>query len=154
MNTRRRFVGGLAATASYAVAWLAGLAPSLARAAWPKEAFAAPKVEETLKALYGQGQPTASDKISLTVPEIAENGSQVPFIVTTDLPNVDSISVIADGNPRPLAASATFDPRAVPTLKARLKLAKTQKIIAVVRSDGKLYSASRDCKVTIGGCGG
>lgn len=151
---RRRFVKAVAGTASFAAAGFAVFTPLPAAAAWPKEAFAAPKTKETLEALYGQGSPEESGAIKLTMPEIAENGSQVPFVVETSLPNVDSIAVIAEENPRPLSAAATFDKRAVPTLKSRLKLAKTQKLIAVVRSDGKLYSTSRIVKVTIGGCGG
>jgi sulfur-oxidizing protein SoxY len=151
---RRRFVGAVAGTASLALAGAAGLAPASAQAAWPKEAFAAPKTKETLEALYGQSSATESGAIKFTMPEIAENGSQVPFVVETTLPNVDAIAIIAEENPRPLAAAATFDKSAVPTLKSRLKLAKSQKLIALVRSDGKLYSTSLNVKVTIGGCGG
>jgi sulfur-oxidizing protein SoxY len=151
---RRRFVGAVAGTASLALAGAAGFAPAAAQAAWPKEAFAAPKTKETLEALYGQSSATESGAIKFTMPEIAENGSQVPFVVETTLPNVDAIAIIAEENPRPLAAAATFDKSAVPSLKSRLKLAKSQKLIALVRSDGKLYSTSLNVKVTIGGCGG
>jgi sulfur-oxidizing protein SoxY len=151
---RRTFVKAVAGTATLAVAGIGALAPATASAAWPKEAFAAPKTKEMLEALYGQSAPTESAAIKFTMPEIAENGSQVPFVVETSLPKVDSITVIAEENPRPLAATATIDPRSVPFLKSRLKLAKTQKLVAVVRSDGKLYSTSLSVKVTIGGCGG
>lgn len=154
MTTRRRFISILSTGASLALAWAAGLAPRLASAAWPKDAYNAAKTEETLKALFGQSQAQASPQVKLTVPELAENGGQVPFVVTTDLPNVDAMAIIVEENPRPLATSATFDKRAVPMLKTRLKLAKTGKVVALVRSDGKLYSVTREVKVTIGGCGG
>ena len=151
---RRRFVKAVAGTATLAAAGAAGLAPAAAHAAWPKEAFAAAKTKETLEALFGTSSATESTAIRFTMPEIAENGSQVPFAIETTLPGVDAISVLAEENPRPLAASARFEPAAVPFLKSRLKLAKTQNLVAVVRSEGKLYTRTLNVKVTIGGCGG
>ena len=151
---RRRFMKTAVGAASVAAVCVASLDPTRAWAAWPKQAFDAQKTKETLEALYGQVGIEESKAIQLTVPEIAENGSQVPVVVRTDLPNVDSIAIIAEENPRPLAATAAIDKRTVPTLSTRLKLAKTQKLVALVRSDGKLYSTSRTVKVTIGGCGG
>ena len=154
MTTRRRFISVFTTGTSLALAWAAGLAPRLAAAAWPKAAYDAAKTDETLQALFGQTAAQDSPQVKLTAPEIAENGGQVPFIVSSDLPNVDAMAIIVQENPRPLATSATFDKRAVPTLKTRLKLAKTGKVVAYVRSDGKLYSTTREVKVTLGGCGG
>lgn len=148
---RRTFLQGSAALAALAAGLLVA---GRAWAAWPKAAFEAKEVPETLTALFPGGAPSASNAIAITLPEIAENGSQVPVVVRTELPNVDSITVIAEANPRPLVATATCGPRTVPMLSTRMKLAKTMKITAVVRSDGKLYASSREVKVSIGGCGG
>lgn len=152
---RRGFLKASAALTALGAAGAAGLlASARALAAWPQAAFEAKEVPQTLGALFAGATPTPSNAIAITLPEIAENGGQVPVVVRADLPNVDSITVIAEANPRPLVATATYSPRTVPMLSTRMKLAKTMKITAVVRSDGKLYSASREVKVSIGGCGG
>jgi sulfur-oxidizing protein SoxY len=123
-------------------------------AGWPAEAFKLKSQDDTLKALYGGKTAEASDKVKLDAPEIAENGAVVPISVSTTLPKVTAISVMVAENPNALAASYKIPEGTLPAVSNRLKMAKTSKVIAVVESDGKLYSASKEVKVTVGGCGG
>lgn len=132
---------------------MALLGPLRAFAAWPKAAFEAKTSKEALESLLG-GTPEPSSAVQLIAPEIAENGGVVPISVQTDLKNVESVTLIAEENPRPLVASFKFGKFASPAVATRIKLGKTQNVVAVVKAQGKLYSASRQIKVTVGGCGG
>jgi sulfur-oxidizing protein SoxY len=122
-------------------------------AGWPAEAFKQKSQSEALKSLYGK-TAEASDKVKLDAPEIAENGAVVPISVTTALPNVTSISIMVAENPYALAASYKIPEGTLAAVSNRLKMAKTSNVIAIVESDGKLYSATKEVKVTVGGCGG
>jgi len=122
-------------------------------AGWPADAFKAKSTDDAMAALYGK-KFEMSDKVSVEGPDIAENGGVVPISVDAKLPNVTSISILVAENPSALAASYKLSDTANPTVACRLKMAKTTKVIAVVESNGKLYAASRDVKVTLGGCGG
>jgi sulfur-oxidizing protein SoxY len=157
-QTRRTVVQATVASA-LAAAGLAGTAPlNKARAAadaakWPKDAFAQKTEADAIKSLYGK-TPEASDKVNLDAPEIAENGAVVPISVSTTLPNVTSIAIVVSENPFPLAANYPIPPGTAPMVSNRLKMAKTSKVIALVASGDKVFSASKDVKVTVGGCGG
>ena len=134
----------------------AGVAvPALAEDAadWPHDAFKQTKIEDAIRALYGKGVEP-SDKISLDVPEIAENGAVVPVAVSASLPDITSLAILIPENPFTLAASYKIPDGTAPSVACRLKMAKTSKVVAVVESGGKLYSASKEVKVTLGGCGG
>ena len=120
---------------------------------YPEDAFKQKTDAEAIKALYGK-TAEASDKIKLDAPEIAENGAVVPIAVTTTLPDVISISFFASENPNALAASYVIPSGTVPAVANRLKMAKTCNVIAIVESGGKLFSATKEVKVTVGGCGG
>jgi len=96
----------------------------------------------------------ASDKISIKAPEIAENGASVPVDVTVDLENIEEITLIAPSNPTPYIAKFSFPNGSAGLLSTRVKMGKTGSIAAVVKADGKLLYASKEVKVTIGGCGG
>jgi sulfur-oxidizing protein SoxY len=132
-----------------------GIAPALAAAndKYPENAFRQKSDADAIKALYGRAAE-ASDKVKLDAPEIAENGGVVPISVTTTLDNVTSISFFVSENPNALAASYFIPPGTVPTVANRLKMAKTTNVIAIVEAGDKLYSATREVKVTVGGCGG
>lgn len=95
-----------------------------------------------------------SDKITIKAPEIAENGSSVPVDVTVDLENIEEITLFAPSNPAPYIAKFTFPNGSAGLLSTRIKMGKTGSVAAVVKSGGKLFYASKDVKVTIGGCGG
>jgi sulfur-oxidizing protein SoxY len=119
---------------------------------YPKKAFAQTSEAKALKAMYGK-TPTKSSDVKLGAPDIAENGAVVPVSVDANLPKVTSISILALDNPFTMAASYKIPAGTDSAISSRIKLAKTTKVIAVVESDGKLYSASKQVKVTLGGCG-
>ncbi len=157
-KTRRTVMKGALAS-GLATLGLAGAATvDRARAAadaskWPKDAFLQKTEAGALKALYGK-TPEASDKVSLDAPEIAENGAVVPISVTTTLPNVTSIAIVVSENPFPLTANYIIPAGTSPAVANRLKMAKTSKVIALVASGDKVFSATKEVKVTVGGCGG
>ncbi len=122
-------------------------------AQWPQDAFKQKNEADALKALYGKtAEP--SDKVTLDAPEIAENGAVVPVSVSSALPNVTSVAILVPENPYTLAAAYKIPEGTQVAVSNRLKMAKTSKVVAVVESGGKLYSASKEVKVTVGGCGG
>ena len=120
---------------------------------YPEEAFRQKSEADAIKALYGKA-PEASDKIKLDAPEIAENGAVVPVSVSTTLADVTSISFLVSENPVVLIASYKIPAGTVPAVANRIKMAKTSNVTVVVEAGGKLYSATREVKVTVGGCGG
>ncbi len=120
---------------------------------WPEDAFRQQNQADAIKVLYGKPFE-ASDKVTVDAPEIAENGAVVPISVSTTLPRVTSISILVPENPNSLAASYKFAEGTMPAIGCRLKMAKTSNVVAIVESDGKLYAASKEVKVTLGGCGG
>lgn len=127
--------------------------PKLAMAKWSK-AFDLNSVDAALGELHGSTETAASEEITLKVPEIAENGAVVPVTVESKLPNVSRISIFADKNPQPLAASFIIPEGTDADVSVRIRLGETQVVSAVVEADGKLYSTQQEVKVTIGGCGG
>ena len=134
------------------LAVLTALPQALLAAAWPRKAFLSTDGDEALTALLGTNRTTPSDQITLKLPEIAENGAVVPVTVRTTLENVESISIVAGKNPRPLVATFELMSRAHPEVSSRIKIAETSRIMAVVKTDRGIYSTSKDVKVTIGGC--
>ncbi len=120
---------------------------------WPGDAFKQKSEADALKSLYGKSAE-ASDKINLDAPEIAENGAVVPIAVASTLPNVTGIAILVLDNPFTLAAAYKIPAGTNTMVASRLKMAKTTKVVAVVESGGKLYSATKEVKVTVGGCGG
>jgi len=156
--TRRLVLQGTLKTAgAVAVFGLGGLAAPAARAAandkYPEEAFKQKADKDAMQALYGRTAET-SDKVKLDAPEIAENGAVVPISVTTTLENVTSIAFLVSGNPNALAASYAIPEGTMPAVSNRLKMQQTSNVIAIVEAGGKLYSATKEVKVTVGGCGG
>jgi sulfur-oxidizing protein SoxY len=120
---------------------------------YPEDAFKQKGAADAIKSLYGRtAEP--SDKVKLDAPEIAENGAVVPVSVSTTLTEVTSISFLASENPNALAAVYQIPPGTLPNVANRLKMAKTCDVIVIVEAGGKLYSATKEVKVTVGGCGG
>lgn len=120
---------------------------------YPEDAFKQKSSDDAIKALYGK-VPEPSDKVKLDAPEIAENGAVVPISVTSTLTGVTSISLLVADNPNALAAYYKIPEGTVPSVANRLKMAKTSNVIAIVEAGGKLYTATKEVKVTVGGCGG
>ena len=156
MNLLRRkfvktaaFVGATATVGSSAL-----LLPQRAIGAYATDAFKARDVDGALSNSLGMSDHTASDAVKLKAPDIAENGAVVPITVSTDMDNVTGISIIATSNPGPLTSTYQLSGGAQGFVSTRIKMAKTGNVIGVVKADGKLYSATKEVKVTIGGCGG
>ena len=105
-------------------------------------------------AAFTGGADMADTGVTLTAPEIAENGNTVP--ISVDAPGAVSIMVLAAGNPTPGVATFNFGPLAgAHTASTRIRLAGTQDVIAIAKlADGSFAKASSTVKVTIGGCGG
>jgi sulfur-oxidizing protein SoxY len=122
--------------------------------AYNAAAFEARDVSGALTASLGSDQHTASDAIKLKAPDIAENGAVVPVTVSSSLSNVEAISIIASANPVPLTSIYQLSSVSEAFVSTRIKMIKTADVIAVIKADGKLYSATKEVKVTIGGCGG
>ena len=156
MNSGRRTLlksGGGAAVLGLAMA--AGLfRPGSARADWNKAAFDTKSLADAVKAMGG-GTPTESKDIAITSPDIAENGAVVPFTIASKIPNTESMALLVEKNPNILAASFSIPQGTEPWINTRVKMGQTSNVFALVKtSDGKFYYASKEVKVTLGGCGG
>lgn len=154
---RRHFLKGTLGGGAVAVG--ASLFPQWAMAEWPEAAFKAATIDEVIGSLFGSAEaPVAtaeSAELSIKAPPIAENGAVVPVTISTGaLPNVESVTILAEGNPVPLIASFNFDGSFAGEVGTRIKMGKTGNVVAVVKADGKVYKAAKEVKVTIGGCGG
>ncbi|GAA0297972.1 thiosulfate oxidation carrier protein SoxY [Rhodovulum strictum] len=123
---------------------LAALVPSLALA----------RTTDEMIAEFSGGSAVGEGGITLTAPEIAENGNTVP--VSVEAPGAVAIMLLAAGNPEPAVATFTFGPAAGRQMAAtRIRLASTQDVIALAKmADGSIVRAQATVKVTIGGCGG
>ena len=155
MNKLRRNVLRLAGGAgvSSAAAACGLIAGSQAWAANRNEAaFQAKAVADALKNL-GAGNLVESRDIVITAPDIAENGAVVPVAVTSRIANTESIAILAEKNPFPLAASFDITPGADAYVSTRIKMGQTSDVRAIVKAGGNYFTAVKEVKVTIGGCG-
>ncbi len=156
MNSgRRQVLKGTGGAAVLGLAFAAGLLkPGGARAeAWNKAAFETRSLNDAVKALGG-APPAQSADIAITSPDIAENGAVVPFTVASRLPKTESIALLVEKNPNILAANFQIPDGTEPWVNTRIKMGQTSNVYALVKADGKYYYASKEVKVTLGGCGG
>ena len=144
---RRLFIKGTLAGSAITAALGAGLlVPRAALAAWPKAEMEASSMSDV-----GSG----SGAVKFKAPEFAENGAVVPVTVdATGMDGVQSISIVASANQRPLAATYHMKEGAVAFVSTRLKMGKTGDVYGVVKSAAGTVHAKAQVKVTIGGCGG
>jgi sulfur-oxidizing protein SoxY len=153
--TRRLVLRG-AGSIALAGLGIAAVSPGALAAAndkYPEDAFKQKNDKEAIRLLYGRtAEPSA--KIKLDAPEIAENGAVVPVSVSTSLADVTSIAFVVPENPNVLAAYYKIPQGTLPNVANRLKMAKTTNVIVLVEAGGKLFSATKEVKVTVGGCGG
>jgi len=149
---RRQF---LQRTGILAAGIVAGLCkPLLALAAtWNKDAFGAKTVADALKGLGAMGA-VPSTAIVIEAPQIAENGAVVPVEVTSNLPGTTSMAVLVEKNPFPLAGKFDFREGALPYAKLNVKMGETADLRVIAWAGGKTFVATKEVKVTIGGCGG
>mgnify|MGYP001186443829 CR=1 FL=1 len=149
---RRDFVIGATAAASLAIL--------LGRASPANAQDKPPTFDELMKKILGDKKPEEA-KVTIELPEIAENGNTVPYSISVDSPMTDadyvkSVHVLSSGNPAPTIATFNFTPLAGEAkVASRMRLAKTQDIYAIAElSNGTMLMGKRTVKVTIGGCGG
>ena len=152
MTTRRDMLttsaqlAGLLATA--------GLLPTAAQAAWTAAAFDAKSLADAAKALGGSA-PTESKDVTITGPDIAENGAVVPVGCSTNLPGVKRLALMVEKNPSALAAVFDVSDAVDANFNTRVKMGQSSNVFAVAfMADGKVLYAAKEIKVTLGGCGG
>ena len=139
---------------SLSVALAAVLAkPFAALAAWNENAFGAKTAQDALKGI-GAATSAPSKDIVIEAPQIAENGAVVPIEITSNIPGTTSIAVVLEKNPFPLAAKFDFLEGALPYVKLNVKMAETSDVRVVAMAGGRHHTATKEIKVTIGGCGG
>ena len=150
---RRRILKGTGGAAVLGLAMAAGLfRTGSAWADWNKAAFDTKSLADAVKAMGG-GAPAESKDITITSPDIAENGAVVPVEITSRIPNTEAISIIAEKNPFPLAATVEIANGAEPWTYVRIKMGDTANVRAIVKAGGRYYTAVKEVKVTVGGCG-
>lgn len=132
----------------------AGFFPRLALAAFNAHAFEAKSVNDALKA-YGASAPAESKDVTLTAPDIAENGAVVPFTIATTLKNVKHMLVLVEKNPAALVAKFDVTDAVEPSFAVRAKMGQSSDVYAVaITADNKAFFTKKEVKVTLGGCGG
>jgi sulfur-oxidizing protein SoxY len=130
-----------------------GLFPQFAFA-FNKTAFEAKSVADALKAL-GAGAPVESKDVTVTAPDIAENGSVVPVGLSTTLTGVKSMLILVEKNPATLTALFNVTDSVEAAFQARVKMGQSSDVYAIaLMNDGKVLFAKKEVKVTLGGCGG
>jgi sulfur-oxidizing protein SoxY len=151
---RRNVLKGATGAGAVAVAVAAGLVtPTRVLAAAPRSAFEAKNVADALKGM-GVSSPADSKDITIKAPDIAENGAVVPVEVTSNIAGTTGIAILAEKNATPLVADFDFSGGAEGYISTRIKMGSTSLVRAIVSVGGKTYTATKEVKVTIGGCGG
>jgi len=152
MVTRRAVLERSAKVAGLLVA--AGCWSPAAHAAWPQAAFEAKSLADALKALGGAA-PVESKDVTLTAPDIAENGAVVPLACGCAVPGVKRLLLLVEKNPNTLAAVFDLSDALEPNFATRVKMGQSSNVYAVaMMGDGKTLFAQKEVKVTLGGCGG
>ena len=157
MNTsRRNALKGGGGAAVLGLAMVAGLfKPGSAWAeTWNKQAFEVKSLADAVKAMGGTTPVESKDIQFANTPDIAENGAVVPFTIISKIPKTEQIALLVEKNPSILSASFTIPEGTEPWINTRVKMGQTSNVIALVKADGKYYYASKEVKVTLGGCGG
>ena len=152
---RRRLLKSAGATSALAAALTAGLLKpeQVLASTRNKAAFAAKNPHDALKDIGAAGAAESKDVV-IDLPQIAENGAVVPIEVTSHVPGTTSLAVLIEKNPFPLAAKFDFMEGALPYAKLNAKVGESSVVRVVAEAGGKYYTASKEVKVTIGGCGG
>ena len=151
MNNSRRVA--LKTTGAFATLVSLGLiTQSQAHAAMDRAGFDIKTMADAVKALGGTA--ANSDQVTVVALDIAENGAVVPVGATSKIPNTTEIYLIVEKNPTPMAAGFKIPAGTAADVQTRLKMGQSSNVFAVVKADGKLFSAFKETKVTLGGCGG
>lgn len=155
MNTRRDMLQRSASVAALMMA--AGLLPTVARAqasGYNAAAFETKTMAELMKALGGSA-PTESKDVTITGPDIAENGAVVPLGAATTLPGVKRLALLVEKNPSIMTSIFDLTDAVEPSITTRVKMGQSSNVFAVaMMNDGRVLYAQKEVKVTLGGCGG
>jgi sulfur-oxidizing protein SoxY len=155
MHNRREMLSHSARVAAMLAA--VGLMPGLAQAqaaGYNTAAFAAKTMPELMKTL-GAGTPAESKDVTITGPDIAENGAVVPVGAASSLPGVKRLLLLVEKNPAMLAAMFDISDAIDTNISTRVKMGQSSDVYAVaMMADGKVLFARKEIKVTLGGCGG
>jgi sulfur-oxidizing protein SoxY len=150
MNPTRRTV--LKSTGAMATLLSLGIVTAEQAQAAGRAGFDAKNLQDAIKALGGS--VSANDQVQIISPDIAENGAVVPVGAISRIPNTTEIYLLVEKNPVPMAAAFMIPAGTEPDVQTRLKMGQSTDVVAIVKADGKLYSATKETKVTLGGCGG
>ncbi len=152
MQTRREVLSHSAKLAGLMAT--AGLLPAAAQAAWNDAAFKAKTLAEVVAAMGGSA-PAESKDVTITGPDIAENGAVVPVGASSTLPGVKRLMLLVEKNPSALAATFDVTDKVDANVSTRVKMGQSSNVYAVAMlADGKVAYAVKEIKVTLGGCGG
>ena len=152
-DSRRAFIKKSIVFSGYSMVTAGGLFLSpQANAEWLAETTSTDILQQTLKRLFKNQTIIESDKIDIRIPKTAENGAAVPITVTSSLNNVESIAILVEKNPIPLAAKFELSPDLEPVVSTRLKIAESSAVAVIVETNEGFYSASEKVIVTPGGC--
>jgi len=156
-ESRRKFITNMLSLSACSLTFASGLFhSSLAHAQQLKKSFSLRNFDETIEHLFrGEKLIDNHNKIKFhRLPRVAENGAVVPIKITSTLKKVTKIYILVEKNPHPLSAEFFLSPAVEPQVSARLKMAKTSNVIAIVEADGKFFRKIKRVKVAVGGCGG
>ncbi|MEN9903026.1 MAG: hypothetical protein RL651_1690 [Pseudomonadota bacterium] len=134
------------------MAFGASMSP-MAFAAWNKTAFEAKSLSDVYGAL-GAGSPSNSGDVQIIASDIAENGAVVPIQAVSKLANTEQISILVEKNPSALVCLFNLTADVLPEVTTRIKMGQTSNVTVLVKAGGKYYTATKEIKVTLGGCGG
>ena len=152
MQTRRDMLQRSAAVAGMLAGM--GLLPQAAMASWNKAAFEAKNMADLMKAM-GTSAPTESKDVTITGPDIAENGAVVPVGCSTTLAGVKKLMILVEKNPNMLCAMFDVTDGVEPNFTTRVKMGQSSDVYAVaITADNKVLFSRKEIKVTLGGCGG
>jgi len=152
MQSRREMLSTSATLAALMAS--VGLLPTTAHANWSKDAFDAKTLADAVKSLGGSA-PALSKDVTITGPDIAENGAVVPVGASTSLPGVKRLALMVEKNPSALAAVFDVSDAVDANVSTRVKMGQSSNVFAVaIMNDGKVLYAQKEIKVTLGGCGG
>ncbi|MGZ8182139.1 MAG: thiosulfate oxidation carrier protein SoxY [Methylobacter sp.] len=152
-DNRRAFIKKSVALSGYSIITISGLfASPEANAEWLTETTSTNILQQTLKRLFKDQKIIESDKIDIQIPKTAENGAAVPVTVTSSLNNVESIAILVEKNPIPLAAKFELSPDLEPFVSTRLKIAESSAVAVIVETNEGFFTASEKVIVTPGGC--
>lgn len=122
-------------------------------AEWPNKAFDAKNVADALRGLGGETFVESKD-VELNAPDIAENGAVVPVGISTKLPGVSTLAILVEKNPLALSGVFSIPAGTEAAVNTRIKMSGTSVVYALVKVDKQWLMASKEVKVTLGGCGG